>query len=276
MNLYESIYRDRSRYEDALQPSCATLTAEIRGALSDMGLRHPYSLSNGQLCSLLKLCALGHGSIGPAAISFQGSELYRIVPVKSLLLDPGLAWKAHLSTFKGDFESWNSLRQHYLKANRWLDLKTYATGRLLGRRMFGWWTTEPALAEEPLRTAYRLGMTNDDIAENALVLRCRDVQRLHRLKMLRRPTPLDGHLSIFFLARGKSAHRGCGKTLDLTDAGVLPSGLPEYAVSPIPVELIQMIPIEIKPAEKAKAPVDLTPALLQKLLTLYRDLNSQQ
>lgn len=142
---------------------------------------------------------------------------------------------------KDDQENWEQVFEK--GGGDWTPLNGLAEGVYKCHpRPFSWWTTFP-LYEDVIAGAHRIGMTNDWVAVQCLVLRCpADYVRGNNIACV--PSAIDAYTQMIFHPTRDEASPPHGITIDLSLYPLtLFPGTDEFLLPPVPVDLIEVKPV---------------------------------
>jgi len=216
-----------------------------------MGLTHPYRLIRkkglDQFKPLMAISEFASGGTGPSA-STTVNFIYHLTSVPKLV--KFTQWNFVPSGFPTikdkNYRILGHLIADYKKANDWLPLRNYATGKYVGFRDFTWWTSLELDPPDIVCQAHRLGLPNTWIPRYAAILRC-PVTHVERYNLHHIPTVIDGFPSEVFrpIDFRLSPPMTSGRTIDLETKGKLTDGVEEFVLSAVPVSEIQFKPVLI-------------------------------
>lgn len=152
--------------------------------------------------------------------------------------DDVAGWRKDL---KDDQENWEQVFEK--RDGDWTPLDGLAEGVYRCHpRPFSWWTTFP-LYEDVIAGAHRIGMTNDWVAVQCLVLRCpADYVRDNNLACV--PSAIDAFTQMIFHPTRDVTSPPHGITIDLSLYPLtLFPGTDEFLLPPVPVDLIEAKPV---------------------------------
>lgn len=242
------VYKRQLHADRKRQPRHGLHLKELDDELGSLNRTSPYSLLPDDFRRLEQLLACGkicHGFPG----SMEGPFCYHISSV----------WKLQNNTEKKvlrgttltaatEEEAFDRIADAYEESGQqWLPLRDFIGGRYSGRRRFSWWTTFDLSSGELQCNAHRMGLLNDDVALDCLVLRCRtDFIRTKNLSFV--PTVIDAFFSEIFQPTQDHQSPTRGTTIDLEDPNNLKDGVPEFAVRPLEIDMadIELIPVNLK------------------------------
>jgi hypothetical protein len=116
---------------------------------------------------------------------------------------------------------------------KWLPVSRYIGGYYSGLRNFTWWTTVEMPTTKTMCTAHHLGLLNNNVGTEALILRCRaDFIREKSLTYI--PSTIDAFFSNIFYATQDEAD--CGRAISVENPKQLRLGAEEFVSEPINIE----------------------------------------
>jgi hypothetical protein len=228
------IYRSQLAVHRAKQPRHGIHLKRLDTKLGSLSKASPYSLSEDDFRKFERLAACGNTCLGlPGAV--EGEYCYHITSVWKLQRNTETLELRVLRDSPPD-QSFERLTRAYEDVEpNWLALKHFIGGRYTGRRKLTWWTTLDLSAGELQCSGHRMGLLNDDIDLDAIVLRCRS-EYIRRNRMVFVPTAIDAFFSEIFQPTDDQNSPTCGVTIDLEHSPRLKDGVPEFAVPPIELD----------------------------------------
>ena len=141
-----------------------------------------------------------------------------------------------------DLGNWEQI--HEAGGGTWTPLKSLAEGFYkCFPRPFSWWTTYP-LYQDVIAGAHRIGMTNDWVADQCVVLRCPAEYVLNN-GLACVPSAIDAFMQMIFHPTRDSASPPHGITIDLSlYPRVLFPGTDEFILPTVGVEMIEVCPVK--------------------------------
>lgn len=262
---YSSIFEVRRALDKLRQSDWEASIEELLTVLAALRAVHPYELQPDQLERFLSTPSLNEGPCGHESPGRK--VLYRLCSVRSIVQDRGVRWRSALDEVKDDYSIWRPLEKRHRETGAWLHLSTYAEGALRGFRNLTWWTTAAELGTAVLPTAHKLGIPNNWVPLNALILRLTSTSTA----CPKVPTPVDGFFSLIFQVADGDPVPATGTTIDISAPARPCDGLPEIVIGEVPVESITFVPVLVDRAARTTAPVRISTILLTGLLNFYRD-----
>ncbi|MCP4601462.1 MAG: hypothetical protein GY847_13250 [Proteobacteria bacterium] len=269
MTLYHEIYKLRGQLDVSRQPESENIFTSFDALLDTVGAEHPYALTGSELIHLLQEAYFRRrNSNVPARLMDEITFLYRIAPIKQVINDRGIQWHWKLDHVNENHNVWKDLQDDFKVTNDWLDLENYCGGHLLGFRKFTWWTSYSHIVGNLAAAAHKLGLVDDWLAKYLLVLRCKCTDSMTGAVFV--PSCLDGFLSLIFDSKPTRLNPEAGITIDLSDIDNLREGIDEVILDPVPVTLIQFMPVLFDEQARKQGPkVELGEKLLRALVKYY-------
>jgi hypothetical protein len=260
------VFECRTSVDARKQRQLKPLLDELCAALKEKVQRpHPYDLSLDHKKQLRSVGAYKEGARGlEAHLGGKQVALYRLMSVGVL--------QYYVTKWIGPHLSDGALMEVLLERSNgaWLSLSDVAQKEFCNARRFSWWTTFDGLLQQPFIGGRRLGLVDDWIASDSVLLRL-DVSDLSVVRVCV-PTIIDGFDGPIFDAVDSEAHSEAGRTIDLNPPGPLRPGETELAISPIPVHAISMLPLKIEGNLRSGDPVPQTRVTWTRLVQYYRSL----
>jgi len=261
-----NLYDMQCRIGPTRQPRHAPRFRELRAELVKLGARHPYALNSAAITALMSCASFAEVGNGLIANLPQSRNLYRITSVMNLVRYT--TWTAIPNQDNTDDEVWRELALDRERNGDWLSLHSYANGHLRGFRGITWWTTREGLLTNPVQVAHSMGLVNDWIPSYAIVLRCSS-DGIRASTKVTVPDIVDGFVQEVFHPTRDVERPASGLTINLGPDNKLTHGGDEFVAGPLPVEQIQMWPIQITPEMRAARPVWLGSNLWDALYSYY-------
>lgn len=232
------IFKERGRLARLRQDRHAESLSAWEAKLRELGLEHPYAFADEHAEQFLQLAnyrdvGMGHGCT-PSAVF-----LYRVCGVGSLV--DHSEWGTRIDRYEEKRRIHKLLLLERAREGPWLPLVNYCSGQLSGRRGFTWWSSLDLFPRDYQRAASRAGIPNDWVSTLPVVLRVR-VDKLP--DMVRVPTVLNAFDSPVFDPTPDRPEPIAGNTITLENRSWLARGCDEYVLPPIPVSVIEMLPID--------------------------------
>lgn len=187
---------------------------------------------------------------------------YRITSIGSLAKSTG---SLRIKETETDARNWELVKEASSQPPLWVPLSELASGELRGLRGFTWWTPSTLEIENPITSAYQLGIYNENIPKRGAILRC-PVDHLLRNRLVTVPTIIEGFDQLIFMAAREKDKPEAGVTIDI-NGKTFTSGTGEVCVAAVPVTKIDCLPVYI--LEKKKGPDKYRDDLLKSLGSYY-------
>lgn len=172
----------------------------------------------------------------PAKVPGRDDYIYRICNMKDVV--KGTGW---FDDTGSDAGNWNQIQQK--GKGGWTRLSRLAGGTYKCRpRRFSWWTSYP-LYQDVISGAHTVGMTNDWVGVECVVLRCRiDYVNLNKMALV--PSVIDAFMQLIFHPTKDVNFPPYGITIDLSlFPRTLSPGIDEVVLPEISVDQIEVLPI---------------------------------
>ena len=244
MSSLTELFAIRSRIDPVRQPHYRNHYSSLHKFLQDRAVTDPFSWEGADddfWDNLLKNPLFVSGSDG-AEIKDRPRDsqyCYRITSVSKLVK---FSTEGRLTRGAVDKDNWDTVNNDYLVRKDWMALKGFVQGELGGPRGFTWWTPHDFLPD-PYQASHRIGLVDEWIPANALLLRCHSDDLLAS-KAAKRPTIVDAFDAPIFFATMDSASPPTGLSIDL-EANPLCVEQCEVVCSRIPVDKIECLPIPL-------------------------------
>lgn len=176
----------------------------------------------------------------PAHITNRDDFLYRICSIVDIV--NGTEW---LKDEETDVANWD---QVYKKSNGgWMPLSKVASGIYKCQpRHFSWWTTLPLSRQDVIPSAHRIGMTNDWVATQCVILRC-PVKHVNEYNLAYVPSVIDAFMQMIFHPTRDATSPPHGITIDLSMYPLtLCPGTDEIVLSKVRVDKIEVLPVNME------------------------------
>jgi hypothetical protein len=266
MDHQSELHKLRQKLALARQRGHASALGELQSLLAQMGLKHPYALSDQQIDSLMNVPDFASGGAGPFASESDREFVYRISGIRKVVKFTDWFRPFRL---RNDDDIWNELKSDF-DAPEWLRLDNYARGALSGPRRFTWWTDLDVLSTNIICGAHSMGLPNDWVSKYSLIMRCpiaaipgRDV---------RVPTVIDAFDSEVFHPTVDANLPTSGIAISLDGAGPLSTGAREFVLLDIDVRQIEFQPILIDQSIRDRHLIELDANFRTRLQSYYRGL----
>lgn len=260
------IFKIRVSVDSARQPDHASRLEQLVSLLNAMNEPHPYGLTDGAEQDIIAQLGCPAGPTGDP-VSISGSDyLYRLSSLGGVMIATGwedLVPDAHAAAMIA-----------YRDQANWLRLSQFTTGHVANERGFSWWTTLDTLLDDPFRAGHHLGLLDNWIAVHSVIMRCPiDAISGHDLACI--PSPTDALSSPIYASVSVATAPTSGVTIDLRGTGPAGIGAPEYALRPVPVEIIEFIPVRIPEEHRTHPRVPKDTATWQRLMPFYESLSNE-
>jgi len=172
-----------------------------------------------------------------ARIPNRDTFIYRICSIRDVV--KGTDWRKDEGT---DAANW--MKVYDKSKGNWTPLSRFARGTYCCHpRCFSWWTSYP-LFEDVIRGAHKIGMTNDWVAVETVVLRC-PVDYVSKNKLAVVPTVIDAFMQLIFHPTKDSISPTYGITIDLSlYPRTLSPGLDEVVLPALDIDRLEVLPIK--------------------------------
>jgi hypothetical protein len=230
------IYELRRLADARRQPSQKAVIDDLHSALLNLSppRLHPYSLTRDDYATLkhrTAYSAVCQGSRGIMATDY----CYRLTTWAKILLDMlDIDWRL----IPGDLserEAFDYLIHQHAATGTWISLSDFIGGTYSGRRQFTWWTTASMPSANTICTAHQLGLLNDYIGTEAVVLRCSVDYLLSTMRCFV-PSVVDAYfLNIFHATRDEDLPKS-GRAISVEIPAFLELGQEEFVVRPIEID----------------------------------------
>jgi hypothetical protein len=203
----------------------------------EFGISHPYSLTETQRKRLMEFEAFSQGGKGLEAKLPDQKFLYRMSALMNVV---------NFSSWKREYPNEDDYFQEILRTFKrkkgWIPLEKHARGPFKPPRGITFWTSLPLQPEDLFSRAYQLGLPNNWVAKRVLLLRYK-VSHLANSHVVRIPTVLDAFTSEIFHPTQEANHPSHGIAIDISDTTNLHAGAPEFVLSNLRIEHIEMYPV---------------------------------
>lgn len=245
MTEYEAIYSLRSRLDNARQPRHIRSLSHLESRLNSLGIPEPYLGSRSVAWLPIRSDPVYIQPCAGYPVNFSAitsDYVYRVCGVSKVVKfsTPGL-----LTPMDIDEENWAVIKRSYDRKPGWLPLSVFVSGSLTGPRGFTWWTPTD-LTKDTVCSAHHIGLPNDYLAANAVLLRCSKSHLEENSITLRKsttrvPSALDAFDSLIFLSTVDADSPALGSSISV-ESTPLAKGGDEMVCEAIPVEDISCIP----------------------------------
>lgn len=232
------LYKLRRDIAVSRQRPCITHYDELHKFFVSLGAGdQPYNLSFDKKLKFKAVAFYSDDVFGvPARIPDGEDFLYRLCSIVDIV--KGTEW---LNPKGGEVADWN---QVYSKSKGdWVPLSRFARGSYSCEpRHFSWWTTFP-LFQDVIRGAHQIGMTNDWVATECVVLRC-PAAYVKSKGLANVPSVIDAYTQMIFhpTRRDSSPPHGVTINLSLYPLALTP-GIDEVLLPALPVDVLEILPV---------------------------------
>lgn len=231
------LYKLRRAIVQNRQGSHAALYSQLHNFLKSLGETQPYGLDPNTQLKFKNLSFFVNNTFGsPADIPSRDGFIYRVCTIIDLV--KGTNWRNEAA---GDELYWNQI---YSKSKgKWIRLSKFADGTYKCRpRQFSWWTSFP-LSRDVIAGAHQVGMTNDWVAVNCVVLRC-PVDYVNDNTLAFVPSVIDAFMHVIFHPTKDAMSPPYGITIDLSLYPMtLSPGTDEVVLPELGVEQVEILPV---------------------------------
>lgn len=235
------LYRLRRNIAESRQKPCLTQYDELHTFFISLSVGdQPYNLGIQEKLKFRAVAFYTDEVFGSRARIPDGEKyLYRICSIVDVV--KGTEWLDRREEAEvGDWE------QVYIKSRGdWAPLSQFARGHYhCEPRHFSWWTTFP-LFQDVIRGAHHIGMTNDWVAEQCVVLRC-PAEYVTSNGLGYVPSVIDAYTQMIFHPTRHDASPSHGITINLSlYPEVLTPGIDEVLLPALPVEILEIMPVNV-------------------------------
>jgi len=172
----------------------------------------------------------------PATVPGRDGYIYRICTMTDVV--KGSEW---IDDTGSEVGNWKQIEQK--GKGGWTRLRKLARGTYKCRpRRFSWWTSYP-LFQDVISGAHCVGMTNNWVAVQSVVLRC-PIDYVNRNNMALVPSVIDAFMQLIFHPTKDANFPPYGITIDLSlFPRTLSPGIDEVVLPEISVDEIEVLPI---------------------------------
>ena len=242
MSEYLDIFTVRTQLDANRQPSFGDQLTELKSKVSPE--QTPYDRLPEVRRGFMSLQSFAKGAAGRQALIPQCAYLYRATALTKV---------RRYTTWKGDRETTlqlalgelDILSRRATSTDGWVPLSEVAEGVLTSDRSFTWWSSHPISRDSVICDLHLRGMPNNWVEMHSLILRCSADRLLNAAPLTFIPTVIDGYDSLIFHATSDMDRPTCGSAISIEDPALLEAGADEFALKPIPVEYIDILPILI-------------------------------
>jgi hypothetical protein len=210
---------------------------ELHAFLISLKKDQSYDLDFGTKLKFRALKLFVNGTFGRQAhVPVRDKFIYRICNMVDLV--KGTSWRKKKAS---DAANWDHI---YKKCKGdWTRLSKFAEGTYkCCPRRFSWWTSFP-LFQDVVSGAHRVGMTNDWVPKQCVVLRC-PVDYVNQNKLAFVPSVIDAFMHMIFHPTKDDACPPHGLTIDLSlYPTTLCPGTDEVVLPPISVKQLEILPV---------------------------------
>lgn len=237
---------------------------ELHKFLISLEKTQAYDLSIGTKLKFEELNFFVNNTFGRHANIPGGDRfIYRICSIVDIV--KGTRWRNNEGS---DVANWN---QVYNKSKGgWMRLGKVADGTYKCHpRRFSWWTSFP-LFQDVISGAHRIGMTNDWVAEQCVVLRC-PIDYVNNNKLAFVPSVIDAFMQMIFHPTKDAISPPYGITIDLSLYPVtLSPGIDEIVLPELRVDQLEILLVNADDEyRKGKHTVNSDYPMLSGLLEYY-------
>lgn len=233
----EKLYSLRRDIAKTRQGAHVDAYGQLHDFLVSLGLKQSYNLGISTKLKFEVLKFYAEEAFGRGArIPNRDEFIYRMCSIIDLV--KGTEWRNDEGT---DLRNWNQV--HKKSKGAWVSLSRFADGEYkCNPRHFSWWTSFP-LYQDVIDGAHRIGMTNDWVAEECVVLRCPvDYVKDNNLAFV--PSVIDAFMQMIFHPTRDAISPPYGITIDLSFyPDTLVPGIDEVVLRGVPVEQIEVFPV---------------------------------
>src|ERR1041385_419685 len=230
------LYNLRRDIGNKRQGAHQTAYTQLHNFLVSLGLTQSYDLNFGTKSKFEAVKFFPDQTFGSHANIPSGDFIYRMCSIIDLV--KGTEW---INDEGIDLKNWNQV--HKKSKGEWRPLTQFARGHYkCNPRHFSWWTSFP-LYQDVIDGAHRIGMTNDWVAEECVVLRC-PVEYVKANNLAFVPSVIDAFMQMIFHPTRDNVSPAYGLTIDLSFyPETLVPGIDEVVLREIPVEQIEVLPV---------------------------------
>jgi hypothetical protein len=244
MSTYPEIFSVRLQLDSIRQPSFRDSLLGLREKLNGST---PYDRTREIRGVLMSFALFSTGARGKQISPPAQPFLYRFCKLPDIV---------KFTDWKGDREQALKLLFEDVKIKSkttgdpdgWFSLAEVARGSLTSERHFTWWSSSPVRKGSIICDLHERGMTNERIIPFSILLRC-STSQLSRFVCTFQPSALDGFDSVIFDAQSEDID-DCGYAISVEDPMHLKKGVDEYALKPVPVDVIEALPLHVRLREK--------------------------
>jgi hypothetical protein len=234
----EAIFAIRSDLDAIRQPATRDHLRTLRDRVLALAAPHPYDMpfpDRLDLCTVVG--AYAQGAQGGVA-EVESEYIFRISSIGELVRS--VSWTNRTN----DDAAFDPIFALSDTARRWLRLADFATGAYQNYRAFSWWSTSDLSAGELWSAWRRVGLLDDWIMNESVLMRCRRDAIKARV-----PTTLDGFEGPVFEAMDEQQRPVTGRAIDLSRRPFAP-GEVEVVVGAIAVDQIDLLPVLVPESSK--------------------------
>jgi hypothetical protein len=239
--MLDQIHSERSKIALKKQTYFSNDIKKLDTELTNLGLTHPYKLSDIEYSALAN-SSNEYGTGGCCAIlnAKCGEQyLYRYTTVSNLTRMNN--WVDALVKIDDAFE----IIRTKTEKDEWFPLSNAMMGFYKNRRGFSWWTNE---VPDELEKLFKLGLVSDWVMPKSLVMRIRITNSLQI--NLNIPSAVDGYDQPIFLPKFIESGMLAGQTLNLNDLKEFKDGCNEFVVSELKVSKIEVKAFQLNVAHR--------------------------
>jgi hypothetical protein len=258
------LYNVRRTIAQNRQAQHVTSHTKLHDFLLLLKKTQPYDLD---ILTKLKFEALTFFVANPfgrqAKVPVRDDYIYRICSMPDVV--KGSGW---YNDEGNDAANWKQVQQK--GKGGWIRLSKFTSGTYKCRpRRFSWWTSFP-LFQDVISGAHRIGMTNDWVPFQCLVLRC-PIEYVNLNKLAFVPSVIDAFMQLIFHPTKDVNLPTYGITIDLSLFPLtLSPGIDEVVLPEISVDQLEVLPVNADAGYRSgKNDVRSDSSLLSALLEYY-------
>ncbi len=275
MAKHDGIISIRLEVDPIRQPRHAPNLARFLSSLSTLKVseRDPYQLCDAAFRLLFAdadFAVCPPGSPATVTRDAQGANdyWYRISGIKKVVKNTG---PRLLDRDDNDAANWTILWTDFEQEKQWLPLSRYASGDLTGPRGFTWWGPINPIPEV-VCSSHKVGLLSEWVTYHTIVMRLKSSE-LIGASAASVPTIIHGFDSLIFHSTKDKDQPPTGLALNL-DLDPLEVEHTEIVVHPIPVSLIECVPVAVDDAPRQKHQVTYD-SVLAPLHNYYQKLQQE-
>jgi len=199
----------------------------------------------------------------------RAKYIYRICSINDVLYNTGLMGAP--SEELDGMEAWESL---YNKSQgEWLRFENSTERSYFGYSRISWWT-DSNFQEDVILSALKAGLFINWLGEFSILLRCRSTE-LTTNSLCFVPTVVDAFCQLVFHPTEDMMKPTTGIAIDLSQSGLLTTGVCEFVLRPVELQHLEFLPVRITRRMKRqsfKNHSDRNPEQLTRLIAYYQTL----